>query len=124
MISGSMQDREATGLWGAADADVAQACALLLSAAPGDLDRCEPLLARAVERIRAAPAAMAAGQDKATRQALRALRRRVLRAGRLLDTAAEYRLQWMRRLETMSNTYTVRGEPGPIDLGGHVRVRG
>ena len=108
----------------AAEAEIESVCGLLTKATPAGLEECERTLGKALERLRAGLAAAPAdrGDADALASAL-ALRRVLVRAGRLLDDAGDYRLQWMRRLETMLNGYTAAGEPAPLE-GGRLLLRG
>ena len=106
---------------------VERACELLLAPSPVALDRCAPLFELAIGQMRECRDALAVLQTAEPAACLRESRRLRLAVGRarlLLENAAEYHQNWMRRLGSLSAGYDRRGEPAAVALGRRVVVKG
>lgn len=99
-----------------AQRELEAACELLIDPTPENLDRSACVLARAVTCLQA-------GRPAAPEAAL--LRESVRRAGRLLETAADYHLQWQRiLLRLAASGYTAGGELDSRPVRGRVSMEG
>jgi hypothetical protein len=99
-----------------AQRELEAACELLIDPTPENLDRCSCVLGRAVSCLEAGrPAAGEAAR----------LRESVRRAGRLLETAADYHRQWQRiLLRFTASGYTAGGELDTPPVRGRVSMEG
>lgn len=102
------------------------ACNLLLTPSPEALDQCAPLLEAAVIKVTACQKAISGQQqtEPAASAEGRQLQAAVRRARRLLESAAEYHQNWIRRIGAMSAGYDGRGEPAAVDRGRRLMLRG
>ena len=92
------------------------ACELLIDPTPESLERCSCVLARAVSCLE--------GGKPGAAEA-RVLRESVRRAGRLLESAADYHRQWHRiLLRLTASGYTAGGEPDMGSVRGRVSMEG
>jgi hypothetical protein len=104
---------------------VSDVCQILLSPSPAALDRCAPLLETAVAEVSACLHEMR--KSKGTQNEVdeaRRLRMAVYYAKRLLEGAAEFHQNWIRRLGALSGGYTGRGEPAAVARGSRMQVEG
>ncbi|HUI77679.1 MAG TPA: hypothetical protein VLY24_07170 [Bryobacteraceae bacterium] len=103
-----------------------RACELLLAPSPEALDRCAPLLEAAIHRLAACRSIIAAPPrtDPGAPEEGRRLRMAVRKTRRLLESAAAYHHNWLRRAGTMSAGYDNRGEPAAIPHGRRLILRG
>jgi len=97
------------------------ACELLLSPTMDAVDRCSILFESAQGRMREFRSEMtvAQGDPAAIEEAWR-VRRSFLRAGKLLQNAAQFHENWAAIRGAMTGGYTDRGEPAPIRYPGRV----
>ena len=124
----------------AASLDVDEAIQLLVSPSPGSLDRCARILETAGLRIAGLQAQLRESGDtslvhtslvhpslvhtsSARKQALR-LRSSVSRAGRLLEAAASFHLNWGRIRDTLCAGYTGRGDPALAPPRNRISIQG
>lgn len=92
------------------------ACELLIDPTPENLERCSCVMARAVSCLETGKPAAAETQ---------LLRESVRRAGRLLESAADYHRQWVRILFRLTASgYTAGGEPDLRPVRGRVSMEG
>ena len=110
----------------AARAAVERASQFLLSPTPEQMDGCARQLETAISEITefhntvtlTEPGSGAPRQD-AIGQA-RLLKRSIVRAARLLESAALYHANWIRCLGALSGGYTPQGQPAAVER--HVRL--
>lgn len=109
----------------AARLDVERACELLISPTGDALDRCQGVLERAVSELVECSHLRAQGKaDTEIVSRADALRIQVLRAGRLLESAADFYRGWERILGAMSGGYTPGGGAAAVARRGRVFFRG
>jgi hypothetical protein len=108
-----------------ARAGVSDVCQILLSPSPAALDRCAPLLETAVSAVSACLPHLRSskGTQDEVDEAQR-LRLAVRHAKRLLEGAAEFHQNWIRRWGALSGGYTGRGEPADLELGSRMQIEG
>lgn len=110
----------------AARAAVDRACHLLLSPMPEQMDGCARLLETAISELtefRNSGALTEPGSGAPRQEALgqaRLLKRSIVRAARLLQSAALYHANWIRCLGALSAGYTPQGQPAAVEH--HVRL--
>lgn len=108
-----------------ARAEVNDVCQILLSPSPAALDRCAPLLETAVAEVAAClPELRSSKGTQNEVDEARRLHMAVCYAKRLLEGAAEFHRDWIRRLGALSGGYTGPGEPAPVDRGSRMQVEG
>jgi len=93
--------------WIVAQQEVEAACELLIDPSPPNLDRSAGILASAAKRLAETPAPAAHSRQ---------LRASIHRAGRLLESAAQFHRGWRQILVAMTEGYTAEGglaEPPP-----------
>ncbi len=100
-------------------------CQILLSPSPAALDRCAPLLETAVAEVSACLHELrrSKGTQDEVDEAQR-LRLAVRHAKRLLEGAAEFHQNWIRRLGALSGGYTGSGEPAAVERGSRMQLEG
>jgi hypothetical protein len=116
--------------------DVDQACELLVTPASGSMDRCSQVLEAAVHRLAEACQQSGArknssgtghesvvGEESVLGEAYR-LQASVRRAGRLLEGANGFHLNWSRLRDAMTGGYTGSGHPAPVPRGSRISIRG
>jgi hypothetical protein len=109
----------------AARSEVDRACALLVSPSPEALDRCSRVLETAGSRLEEWRPRLREGiGNPAALEQARRLQAAVRRAGRLLEGASSFHLNWSRWLGAVSAGYTERGDPAPVPRGNRILVRG
>ena len=108
-----------------ARAGVSDVCQILLSPSPAALDRCAPLLETAASEVSACLPELRSskGTQEEVDEAQR-LRLAVRHAQRLLEGAAEFHQNWIRRLGALSGGYTGRGEPAAVARGSRMQIEG
>jgi hypothetical protein len=104
---------------------VGDVCQILLSPSPPALDRCAPLLESAVAAVSACLSQLRSskGTQDEVEEAQR-LRLAVRHAKRLLEGAAEFHQNWIRRLGALSGGYTGRGEPAAVERCSRMQIEG
>jgi len=101
------------------------ACELLLSPTAKALDRCAPLLEAAVEQMAACQKSLTgSAQAESDGKESRRVRLAVRRAKCLLQHAAEYHHNWMKRVGAMSAGYDSHGEPAAVVPGCRLLLKG
>jgi len=108
-----------------ARAGVSDVCQLLLSPSPAALDRCTPLLETAVAEVSACLPELRGSQGR--QDVLDEAQRLFLAVGhakRLLEGAAEFHHNWIRRLGALSGGYTGSGEPATVERGSRMQIEG
>lgn len=110
----------------AARASVERASQLLLSPTPEQMDGCARQLETAISEITEfrnsgplTPPGGVAPRQEALGEA-RLLKRSIVRAARLLESAASYHANWIRCLGALSAGYTPQGQPATVEH--HVRL--
>jgi hypothetical protein len=108
-----------------ARAGVSDVCQILLSPSAAALDRCAPLLETAVATVSACLPQLrsSVGTQDEVDQAQR-LRQAVRHAKRLLEGAAEFHQNWIRRLGALRGGYTGRGEPAAVERDSRMQIEG
>ena len=97
----------------AARAAVDRACQLLLTPAPGEIDRCSRLLEPLILELTACQHdATGSTTTAATKHQARRLAYSLYHARSLLEAASQFHRNWLRRLGEVITGYTGRGEPG------------
>lgn len=105
--------------------EVDRARALLLSPSPEALDRCSQVLETAACRLEQWRPRLREGiGNPAALEEARRLQAAVRRAGRLLEGALSFHLNWSRWLGAMSAGYIPGGDPAPVPRGNRILVRG
>ena len=108
-----------------AQAEIAQVGQLLLSPSPEALDQCTPLLHAAITEMnshrleldRRAPARLEFEQALQVRQSLQHVRL-------LLEGAARYYRNWMKRRDAMLGGYAPDGQPAAASTRGRLTMEG
>lgn len=110
----------------AARAAVDDACQLLLSPTPEQMDRCGRQLQSAIAELQAFCKSLpACPQPRAeTLAQTRSLENSIGRAKRLLKSAGAFYANWLRCLAALCAGYTAQGQPAPLERGGHFLARG
>ena len=109
----------------AARFEVEQVCTWLARPSPEVLDRCTGVLAAAASELSSDGdwPRVARGDPDTLTEAWK-LERAVRRAGRLLDHASQYHIQWTRMLGTRVDGYQPGGEPAPLVHPPQINLRG
>jgi hypothetical protein len=101
---------------------VDDACQLLLSPTPQQLDDCSRLLQSAISEVCGVREGVRTPTD-ALRQ-VRLLRASIGRAARLLESAASFHAHWIRCLGALCAGYTGQGQPAALDRGARLLAQG
>jgi len=105
--------------------EVDQACALLISASPTALDSCTRRLEAAGSRLaQLQPELRRSAGSRTAQEEARRLRAAVLCAGRLLENASRFHVNWGRLLGSLCAGYTARGDPAPVPHRGRICMQG
>jgi hypothetical protein len=108
-----------------ARAGVSDVCQILLAPSPAALDRCAPLLETAAAEVSAClPELRNSNGTQAEVDEAQRLRLAVRHAKRLLEGAAEFHQNWIRRLGALSGGYTGRGEPAAVERRSRMQIEG
>jgi hypothetical protein len=112
----------------AARVAVDDACQLLISPTPEQMDRCARLLESAAAELRSFLQSLRASNHIQTRAEelaeTRSLVSSILRARRLLESAGAFYANWLRCLAALCGGYTGHGQPAPLERGGHFLAKG
>ncbi|HLK48202.1 MAG TPA: hypothetical protein VKT49_08710 [Bryobacteraceae bacterium] len=112
----------------AARGAVDEACQLLLSPSPEQMDRCARLLETARTELIAFRQCHTVFQESSAKTGslaqARSLESSLHRVKRLLEGAAAFHANWIRCLAAMCAGYTDQGQPAPLQRGGHLLARG
>ena len=109
----------------AARVAVDEACQLLLSPTPEQMDHCARLLETGVAELRAFRTSINASPPRAEALAeTRSLESSIGRAKRLLESAGAFYANWIRCLAALCGGYTNQGQPAPLERGGRLLVKG
>lgn len=112
----------------AARAAVDQACQLLLSPTPAQMDRCAGQLQTALEELTAfRQTGNSLDSPQIRTEALacaRSLKSSIGRFKCLLESAAGFHANWIRSLAALCAGYTDQGQPATLERGRHVLARG
>jgi argininosuccinate lyase len=104
--------------------ELRRACALLSSPSPDAMTACGRALKTAVTELQAwLPEGSRGRGDQETTEAVLALRRSVMQAQRLLQSAAEYQANWLQRMCVMTAGYTGEGQPAIVDPGSRMSLQ-
>ena len=106
---------------------VDRACDLLISPTPTALDSCSHLLETACSRLAQLQPRLCQGAgNPAAKEEARRLRAAIMCAGRLLENALSFHVNWGRLLGALSAGYTERGEPAkaPASHRGRICLQG
>jgi hypothetical protein len=102
---------------------VDRACDLLISPTPTALDSCSHLLETACSRLAQLQPRLCQGAgNPAAKEEARRLRAAIMCAGRLLENALSFHVNWGRLLGALSAGYTERGEPAPAPVSHRGRI--
>jgi hypothetical protein len=107
--------------------EVEKACDLLQDPTPAAVDGSALALGRAISELGEWRGAFEGCDKRANRLALEEaarLRTAVRRAGRLLETAAQYHAKWRLALESLCAGYTASGAPAATARSGRLCLRG
>jgi hypothetical protein len=116
---------EATQRLEAARSHVERVCTWLACPAPEVLDRCTGVLAAAASELTGDAEWLRLARDDADAlEEAWKLHRAVRRAGRLLDHASQYHIQWTRMLGSRVDGYQPGGEPAPLVHPPQINLRG
>ena len=135
MPGGEMPGAEVEEQLRAASLEVEGAIRLLVSPSPGSLDRCARILESAGRRIAGLqPQLREEGRTSMVhnsmvhrsnaREAALRLRSSVSRAGRLLEGAASFHLNWSRMRDTLCAGYTRQGDPAKAPQRNRISIQG
>ena len=106
-----------------ARAGVSDVCRILISPSPAALDRCAPLLETAAAEVSAClPELRNSKGTQAEVDEAQQLRQAVRHAKRLLEGAARFHENWIRRLGALNGGYTGRGEPAAVERGSRMQI--
>lgn len=109
----------------AARVAVDNACQLLISPTPIQMDRCARLLESAAAELRSFLKSPRASQTRAEELAeTRSLVSSIVRAKCLLESAGAFYANWVRCLAALCGGYTGHGQPAPLERGGHFLAKG
>jgi hypothetical protein len=109
----------------AASLGVRRACDLLVTPFPETLNACEAALRNAATDLAHSKTGFREERSRADLLLkARQLRADVLRASRLLRSAADFYFGWERILGAMSGGYTASGEPASVEHGARICCRG
>lgn len=97
-----------------------RACHLLLTPTMQSLDDCLGILESASVTL----ADCRSASDAALLETVLRLRQTITRAGKLLDTAAEYHRNWHQILRARLGGYTASGGPVELPFGSRLAVQG
>jgi hypothetical protein len=104
--------------------DVDRACELLESPSPETLDRCSIVLEKAgCQLAEWQPQIRSGGGEPAALAEAGRLRASVRRAGRLLEAALNFHLNWSRLRDALCGGYTRSGEPAAVPRGNRISYR-
>jgi hypothetical protein len=108
-----------------ARAEIAQVCQLLLCPSPDVLDQCTPLLQAAISEMNSHRLELGGRppERRALEQALQ-LRESVGRAGVLLEGAARFHRNWIRRRDALLGGYAPDGQAAAANARGCLAVEG